>query len=291
MDDSNDLFASLGKQPAAPNRTTTLSHYTDLGAFIGILSKGQLWASNIRFLNDSREMEFGLDTAKELFKDFLRLYPGEVPKQFRRFDPITGNTIPDVYACCFCEEGDMLSQWRGYGLSRQSVSIQFDYTALEYMTGTRKQSLTKVIYGKSEARKYLREQLTMDGVSFSEVEDLLDDTTAANFNKVRTQTIFRHAPRFKDDGFREEREWRIIITDGEANPSYRVGNNVVIPYRIFEGEMPFPPSDLPSRLPITSITIGPGKDLALTEKSVRHFLDAKGYDRVAILHSKIPFRA
>jgi hypothetical protein len=36
----------------------------------------------------------------------------------------------DLYLTCFCEEGDLLSQWRGYGGNDGRYCIQFDASRL-----------------------------------------------------------------------------------------------------------------------------------------------------------------
>lgn len=37
----------------------------------------------------------------------------------------------DAFACCFCEERDLLSQWRAYGKYEQGYAIEFDWTAVQ----------------------------------------------------------------------------------------------------------------------------------------------------------------
>lgn len=62
-------------------------HYTSLPVLFDILESDSLWASNVRFSND--EME------SKILK-------------------IDSTVMRDDYMICFCNEKDMLSQWRGY---------------------------------------------------------------------------------------------------------------------------------------------------------------------------------
>jgi hypothetical protein len=48
--------------------TKVLYHYTTTDALLGILQAGSLWATDIRFLNDSTEFTF----ARDLFVNELR---------------------------------------------------------------------------------------------------------------------------------------------------------------------------------------------------------------------------
>lgn len=135
-----------------------ISHYTDLNALRLIIQKGELWASNILFLNDSREMSYGTDEAVKILRQ-----NAESSKDKRKiFQSVQTNIeregIPDAFACCFCEKPDHLGQWRGYGTGAQNISIQFDRIALETHF-SEVAVVRKVIYGQSRARKELASQI------------------------------------------------------------------------------------------------------------------------------------
>jgi len=58
----------------------------------------------------------------------------------------------DFYVCCFCEEDDLLSQWRSYGANGTGVSLGFESTGFTFLTGadvpsqTGLMSLSRVFY-------------------------------------------------------------------------------------------------------------------------------------------------
>lgn len=62
-------------------------HYTSLPVLFDILDGNEFWASNVRFSNDMME---------------------------ERILMLDDMDTRDDYIVCFCAEGDMLSQWRGY---------------------------------------------------------------------------------------------------------------------------------------------------------------------------------
>lgn len=280
-DDNNDLFGPVPSSKQSP----PLSHYTSLDGFLNIIKESQIRASNILFLNDTEEMEYGMKVAKDVMQT-LATRPFDPPvKRLQKTLSVAGS-IPDVYACCFCEEPDMLSQWRGYGAASQSVSIQFDTDQLVALARAQEFELSQVIYGKKQAMSLLRERLKSAEPSASIVRSLLgsDDPSAYTADDARRTAVLDLAPRFKNDAFKEEREWRIIARAHVVKQvEYRTRDNVIMPYVNVGSKN--------TRLPITRVTVGPGKDAALTRKSVEKFLSKNlFYNEIEVAISAIPFR-
>ncbi|MGR9247039.1 DUF2971 domain-containing protein [Rhizobium leguminosarum] len=282
MEDSNDLFSPL---PPAAKINKTLSHYTSLDGFLNIIRESQIRASNILFLNDTEEMEYGMRVARDVLAEIDQVRPDTPLKRIAR--ALTGmNDIPDVYACCFCEEHDMLSQWRGYGAATQSVSIQFDADQLSAVARAQEFDLHPVTYGKRQAMKVLRARLKGAESTASIVRALMNskDETDYTADDARRMAVLDLAPRFKNDAFAEELEWRIIAKAHVVKKvEYRTRDNVIMPY-VNVGA-------LNTRLPISRVTVGPGKDASLTRKSIEKFLSQRPfYCDVEVAVSSIPFR-
>lgn len=285
MSENNEILAGLPgtlhqQQEERKDLPPQLSHYCDLHALQSILMKHQLWGSNIRFLNDKQEMDYGINVAKSVMEEILvrgyRGTTGPSPTKRRWQMP----NIPDVYAVCFCREPDLLSQWRGYGSHSQNVSIQFDALNLAVLGFMRSFLLQKVVYGEDDAIQKLRSELdAIPNLAQQIIEHKTIDTTAEQRN-----VILRLSPQFKNEHFREEQEWRLISKGDHHEVSYRPRDNVLLPYVTIGF-----PNDGP--LPITGITVGPGKDAELTKKSIEHFLKTNtNYRDVRVDVSKIPFR-
>lgn len=95
-------------------------HYSDMAGTFGVLTSAELWATDLRFLNDEGEVRHGVGIAHEALeaaredqadeiKGFLWLIEDALqiatlgPRAHRRFAvSLSGN-------------GDLLSQWRAYG--------------------------------------------------------------------------------------------------------------------------------------------------------------------------------
>lgn len=282
MDSSNDLFSgiplSAPTTPQPPSFPKTLSHYCDLEAFRSIVTNGKLWASNINFLNDKQEMKHGLRIARDVMEELLRAEPSLTDKEVdRRLWAI--NEVPDVYVCCFCENPDLLSQWRGYGLGKQIVSLQFDTAELIGVGLMENMLLGQIHYGKDAAMTLLRDLLAKPDI----VRSISQNRSIASEQEQR-RTIAQWSPRFKDEGFTEEKEWRFISQAASHDVRYRVRDNVLLPYLEVGPAGAF-------ALPIKSVTIGPGKESDLTSKSVSHFLKSVPmYAGIKVIDSKIPFR-
>jgi hypothetical protein len=112
-----------------------LYHYTDAAGLIGILNpswpsemthpepgSALLRASDVRYMNDNRELRFGADLLAQRLREDAQANPDEMGDVFGLLaDRLSaGLFAPDsrhrrAFAACFCADGDLLSQWRGYG--------------------------------------------------------------------------------------------------------------------------------------------------------------------------------
>jgi hypothetical protein len=130
-----------------------LYHYTDLDGLMGILNTGQLWATDVKFMNDMSEY----DHANEMIKTELSAMETEVLPLFDPPLPVNEGIITAAgaflrqskrraeviemaehlilyqkgyrcYVSCFCDSGDLLRQWRAYASG--GYSIEFDGSVL-----------------------------------------------------------------------------------------------------------------------------------------------------------------
>jgi hypothetical protein len=102
--------------PREPPRR--LYHYTTLSGLVGITSSHSLWASDVRYMNDASELTYAAELISEVLTETLSKVENEVVRAALP-PPHPGFANPFEYgmrpfAACFCEDGDLLSQWRGY---------------------------------------------------------------------------------------------------------------------------------------------------------------------------------
>lgn len=261
-----------------------LTHYTDVSGLMGILQSYSLWASNVSYLNDRRELMHGLDATAEVLEGYIKERP-ELSLRFAHgvIEDLRKSKLPDVYACCFCRKADLLSQWRGYGGVAQGVSITFRGSELESLFKKFGGTAMEVIYDKERtaesARKALHRALDM-------FEDILGPSSAQEKETRLAAAITRLVPRFKDNGFAEEDEWRFVIQRERdfSQVKFRERSGVVIPYLVISAD----DNDL---LPIQYITVGPGKNQDVTMRSIEVLLKAMDYEDIEVRASSVPYRS
>src|ERR1051326_5588338 len=145
-----------------------LYHYTDATGLIGILSGGTLWASHARYLNDASELQYGSALVSTLLSERQSKATPSLVSQF-----ISGakqvvnqrgswtatrsdNVFRQAFVCCFCSDGDLLSQWRGYASRGSGYSIAFDGESIleqAKQANVQEHRLRRVIYDPQKQKK------------------------------------------------------------------------------------------------------------------------------------------
>ncbi|WP_431681260.1 DUF2971 domain-containing protein [Kitasatospora sp. KL5] len=169
-----------------------------------------------------------------------------------------------AYTTCFCEHGDLLSQWRAYGgaggyaigfRSRDLVRLSQSMSSLRF---------DKVSYGFGEAIGWgwLPEYLHA-GLSLGDYLNAL--------------TMVKHP------AFREEQEWRLMLLGNEDSEDlkFRISPVGIVPYV----SLAFPESA------VVEVIVGPGQYAAERAKGVRRLLDSLGMSHVSVEVSLSPLRS
>jgi hypothetical protein len=150
-----------------------LYHYTTPVGLIGIVEDKGLWATDVEFVNDAQELRFGreelgkalLEKANELSPAGSSATVAGGPDESRAtvMRSVADHLEPggiflrkpahSVYVACFCEEGDLLSQWRAYGPSG-GYAIGFRTSNLRAMGSTP----TPTRRSRADRRVFLRSQ-------------------------------------------------------------------------------------------------------------------------------------
>ncbi|MGA8151521.1 MAG: DUF2971 domain-containing protein [Terriglobales bacterium] len=103
-----------------------LYHYTSAEGLEGIIKRKELWATDIRFFSDSSEFQYTIDLARELSSQRTENLEKRVLREILQYKET------DTTFCAFClsEEGDLLSQWRGYCPREGGCSLGFSGAAM-----------------------------------------------------------------------------------------------------------------------------------------------------------------
>src|ERR1035441_3309460 len=109
-----------------------LSHYTDAAGLCGIVRSGSLWATHIYYLNDSLEFKYGSQVINNIFTHEIDSSQGQITQRLRRLQECyqghfaIWESLADPYVVCFCEAGNLLSQWRAYATNGSGFAIEFE---------------------------------------------------------------------------------------------------------------------------------------------------------------------
>jgi len=284
-----------------------LYHYTDAAGLVGIVTTAELWATDALYLNDASEFTYIFELIGEelqQIKESWHLHPpgaAEVVGMIEFARELALDALRDktsFFVACFCEEKDLLSQWRGYARGTGGFAIGFkriekERLAPDYPSASWK--FERVGYDplmqRAEIRKQLKKAMKHNkptGESFDDLMDAWHSFKDGYFGAIGSKALL-----YKHPGFAEEKEWRITIRRSRDElisaglPRFRTGSLGPVPYLPVVEHSP----TSPCRLPIGEIVIGPTQNPGLVERSTRLLLGSSGYDEVIITHSTIPLRA
>ncbi|MDL2401585.1 DUF2971 domain-containing protein [Rhizobium mayense] len=267
-----------------------LYHYTTFSGALGILSSRSIWASCIHFLNDKEEFRHGIDLASGI-ADSLIHTQGPNGKRFLQKIVQMLPALEKRFLCVasFTENGNLLSQWRGYATSG-GVSFGFRKSALEAAGGREQFQLRKCIY--ENAQKI--EIITRDLESYLKDIEAPNNSSDGEIWNRANDWVFAfqvHASCFKHESFAEENEWRLVsglIPEYGARVAVRPGPGLPIPYFTLPLQQAVVNGLID--LGLHSIMVGPHHDQELAERALDIAVATNNVRFAGITRSSIPYR-
>lgn len=267
-------------------------HYTSLEGFIGIIKSQSIWMTEFSYLNDRREVRYGMDlligviqriqrkTSRKDVKGLLSTWASQLSGSKNR-----------VCITSFSGEGDSLSQWRAYGpvavgLPVSDLSLHVDqsrFQPIEY--NQRRQRKLVETYVNHLISAF---QLDVDENRLNRIPDVYH----------KHERLLELAVFFKDPAFRSEKEYRLAYIDypevlesiGMRSPPrlFRAARGKIIPYVPSTEILRSKDRDFP--LKISEIVLGPESD-DLLEQGVCELLSEYGLADVNVRRSLVPLRS
>lgn len=290
---------SLPGEPQTPH----VYHYTSIDGLLGILDSRVLRATDVTYMNDTSEYSYACGIAEQVISKLK----GELPGLAGFAQPpwaVHTSQGGKVYAACFCETGDLLSQWRAYSDRGVGYAIEFPLERLSamidracgwaaigrvyYDEDEQKEILTRVARTALEARVSDAEDeapTTLNELMEDTPDKLLDRDRLLAFHRVINNFVISLSttlPFLKSPAFYQEQEWRISVMAAGLSEKFRPSNGLLIPY----SEIPL--GEPPQQLPITRIMIGPNPHPRQAEDSLKRFLESKGLSYIQVDVSPIP---
>ncbi|MFC4307616.1 DUF2971 domain-containing protein [Steroidobacter flavus] len=302
-----------------------LYHYTTPAGLLGIAESKTLWATHIRYLNDSTEYLHAVDVARKVRADSLTMTDAN---ELRYFDFLLGKETPgrdwmenhwtdDYFVVSLSKSQDRLSQWRSYA-GRCGYCVGWDEKALRTLAERNDFTLEECIYDEERQRSLILPvlknaqarwqahpiELPPDPLEWIPTDSEFETYWGlANMKREFDQEFSRVATVCKHPAFVEEQEWRLVAgvalkgTSKHRQPKLRPGHTQLIPYVEFQFDL-----DLFARTPIqfkdggtvmmggleTVVYCGPNPEPALARRSVhRAFRD---WHITSCLFSAAPYR-
>jgi hypothetical protein len=212
------------------NSPNELFHYTDLQGFVGIVTSQSLWASDMLCLEDASEATYAYQVIENTLNhddppipqihlsEFLKVLKGEA--SFWECAP---------HVSCFCEDGDLLEQWRGYGGRGEGLAVAFK---VPWLSSLRRSGffLWPVLYRRDRQEELVSKY----------VQGAVDLFTRRQFAEDDAREFWRRAAQaatdliivIKDPAFETEREWRLVNPGniGDKDLKFRQAGSRIIPY-------------------------------------------------------------
>jgi hypothetical protein len=134
-----------------------LYHYTGQIGLLGIIEQAELWATKIQYMNDATEFGLALRLARQELENIINnsAHSSEKAASVRLQESLHGLEDINIFAVCFCENGDLLSQWRGYAGGKYGYSIGFDSDALMQIADRNEFTLGRCIYDTAVQRNII----------------------------------------------------------------------------------------------------------------------------------------
>lgn len=301
---SNWREGFVNRHSSPPER---VYHYTNSHALIKILEDNELWATNAVFMNDQNEIRHAADILRRACDnvvsdlDFVGEDPGELLKSSVAILRVLNrlHDYVEAYVTCFCADGDLLSQWRGYG-EGDGLSIGFDSAELNTVakdTPGMVMGLVQVTYDETQQYEQLYD-LVKGWVQMFLTSFTRDKRTKPHVEAMLFAQCFAWlAASFKHHAFAEEQEWRLVyvrlrlpavLPEESFKFSSRSSIGMVVPFIRFT---PIDAEGNSARLPISSVRVGPHRYPALAASGVWHLVSNLGLgEKIEVDYSFTPLR-
>ncbi|MGA8149435.1 MAG: DUF2971 domain-containing protein [Terriglobales bacterium] len=289
MSDATD--AGLFKDLTARRPPRIVYHYTSASGLIGILKSRAIWATSIRFLNDSSEYSFAIDLVRKAIQDREATAHNtfDIALNSILAERLMTETQAEVYVSSFTENPDQLSQWRAYSPSTGGYAIGFRTKDLAQPEGSKpSRFLAHCVYDSGVQERLVKKlvQVVANSAETNRATGLERDRVFRETFKQFGRLLPLVAPVLKDPSFEEEQEWRLVCLPAAfegASPHFRENRSMLVPYH----EHHFP-SKTP--VPIEELVIGPTPHPQLARDAAKALLSANGMVSTTVQSSSIPYR-
>jgi len=278
-----------------------LFHYTSSTALLGILTSGELWFTDFRYLNDLSELKYGVDL---FINELLVAYDRETDDQARRLVSAVRLHFSDAllqtdqFVFCMCAENNLLNQWRVYGKDTVPVSIELATRGFMFVDWEPHDfDLLPMVYDESLQKRIVKEAVAV-GMSYAIRHRQWISSSKENFNsfiEMLATEFIAWCAIMKHPQFEVEKEWRLAVK-WAAGPRFNMGQRYrsspagIVPYLAVRPTKGEEGTVNTGRLPIRSLTIGPCSYPELQQRTLQELLYQHVMADVEVTLSNLPIR-
>ncbi|EME67814.1 hypothetical protein H261_21566 [Paramagnetospirillum caucaseum] len=277
-----------------------LYHYTTIAGFLGIVDSMMFWATDIYYMNDTKELVYAGDIVNEVVEDALRghKHSTEIAGIFR--GGIYNSQYANIFSISFTESRDLLSQWRGYG-GDSGMAVCFAPAKLSRIAECNHMRLVKCIYDREQQVQIITELCERH---IAEVTAAIEGGSRFSPEEA-ARSFFRDlcdiGPILKHPSFKDEGEWRMLsesydmVYNGNLpwdRMGFRAGRSTIIPYLKVQLSVDYKNDDRDLRqdLGFHDVLIGPSAVAELPWRAVMAYLTARNVRYNQITPSGVPLR-
>ena len=301
-------------------------HYTNAAGLAGIIRENVLWASSTAFMNDQHELRTGAELLINLIKQHQHYLAPDIKADVCSM--ARSATVQDRYrtfVACACKDPNNLTMWRNYTGPEVGFAVGLDTTkplSMRRQTAMTKDMVDKLGFQDPDDEKEVFDNARRNLGSFAWREAIydpekqrviawgrlleLEKAAVAHSNGQQAKRdeldvmydIYEELQTFKDSGFVDEREKRVVcradLYTDLVYVKHRPSRYGIVPY--VELCLPADPGE-PSKgpepvqeLPIAGIIVGPTPYPEEASTGARELLRRVGRENIAVIPSKVPFR-
>jgi hypothetical protein len=282
---------------AVGDENTIIYHYTTPAAFLAIMETRSLWLTDFAYLNDASEVSHGLELARCAFAELVTKDDLAAPLLNAVFARVS-TEIPRTAVTCFSLVSDSLSQWRAY--SRGSCGVALGFRPIDLMQSLGNESsvrFSKVLYLPEAKQTLFRRFVHYHRLAWEHDAQNTEPRWINACISLATIGLFELAALCKDEGFADEREYRMIYQRDADNPEtlpkrFRVDGSLFVPYVSTEDiqNMAEATDENRSQFCPVEVVVGPHPLNDVIARGIREYLDTNNLVTVRTVRTGIPFR-
>jgi len=267
--------------------TEVIYHYTSAEALLSIIANKRMWATDLQYTNDPTDLAHGEKIIGGALDDVIADCSDDLTcKWLDGFKHTTTMQVQrnDWYSVSFCTNGDLLSQWRGYGAMGGGVAMGWaavsDFPGLPMRVGITYDEALQSDVVREIIRVHVKE---MAGIGWTPSDADLERLKFATGSLGVFFSLCLYS--FKHPAFASEDEFRWVY----AALDHKLPEGLRLLFRRFGSIVkPYIEVDF-SRAKLVEVIYGPTTD-QLTPKWLRSALDSFGFIGTIVKPSSVPMR-